>query len=275
MASETFIGRICLVAWLLLPLWATAQADELVGFDIAKQVFERNKLPYEREDTLWVLTDKSGKREERRVRRWSRRGDDGNYKHLLLFLDPPEVRGMGFLVWQYLIQNDDEWLYLPTSGTLQHISPRSRRNYFMGTDFTYEDLLISTGDSFSYKRLPDQAIGGHPCYVLDIYPDDEPTRQTTGYSHRIVWVRKDSFFIVRSDYYDRRNRLIKRRTTLELVKVAEGVWRENKTLMENFADHHRTEVTSLDRRLDQASVPVEVFTKEYLTSGQALKDISK
>lgn len=63
----------------------------------------------------------------------------------MYFTYPGDVKGTGFLTWDYdqIGKDDDKWLYLPAMKKTQRISgSSSKTDYFMGTDFTYDDIRI-------------------------------------------------------------------------------------------------------------------------------------
>ena len=52
------------------------------------------------------------------------------------------MRGTGFLTYDYadVSVDDDQWLYLPALRKVRRISASDRGDFFLGTDFTYEDI---------------------------------------------------------------------------------------------------------------------------------------
>ena len=86
-----------------------------------------------------TLVQKNGSKRERKLSSWAM--DVGkDTKKIMFFTYPGDVKGTGFLTWDYDNPNkeDDKWLYLPAMKKTRRISGKSSKtDYFMGSDFTY------------------------------------------------------------------------------------------------------------------------------------------
>lgn len=256
----------------LTVLAAQAQEQEWTGRQILDEVARRHETSYQYEEQIMTLIDRQGNEELREVRSYSRRGEEGRFKHLLVFLSPPGVKGVALLTWEQEPGQDDQWIYLPALGNqVKRIAEGSMRNYFMGTDFTYEDMVSESRDKFTYERLPDEPLDGIEHYVVKITPSDPQLAKESGYLHRVVWVRKDNFLLVRTDYFDRQGDLLKRQTVSDLVQAEADLWRGNTARMENFKDRHTTVIQIQKRLFEESAVPEENFRKRFLLSGRHVR----
>lgn len=248
-----------------------AHSQELTGRQILDKSAELHERDFEREVQQMTLIDKKGAKEEREVRRYARR-TDGTYRYLLVFHSPAGVKGSALLTWQNKDKADDQWLYLPAMGDkLKRIAEGGRKTYFMGTDYTYEDLVSEPREKFEYKRLPDETIDGVAYHVVEASATDAALKKETGYKFRKLWIRQDTFFIARTDYFDRRDKLIKRQTTDKLEKVDQTAWRAAYTRMENFQENHITDINVSARDFSEASVDADIFRERYVTSGRHIR----
>ena len=262
-----------LTAVVMFGMSRPGSAEELTGRHILDEVANRHEASSEYEVQTMTLIDKKGNQEAREVRRYTRKGDDGQFKYLIVFRSPPGVKGVALLTWQHADGDDDQWLYLPAQGEqMKRIAKGSKKNYFMGTDFTYEDIITESHDKFSDTRLADEALEGTDCYVIEITPSDPELVKETGYQKRIVWVRKDLWLIVRTDYYDKQGKLVKRQTASDLVNVSGSLWRPDTSRMDNFSNGHATVIHVASRKLEEAAVPEAVFQQRFVLSGQHLQD---
>jgi outer membrane lipoprotein-sorting protein len=262
--------RLFLVAAALL-VAAPASSQELTGRQILDQAAERHERDFERELQKMTLIDRGGAKENRELARYAGKYD-GNFRYLLAFRAPAGVKGSALLTWQNKDKADDQWLYLPSMGDkLKRIAEGGRKNYFMGTDYTYEDLVSESRDKFEYARLPDETVGGAACYVVEAKAKDEVLKKETGYGARRMWVRHDNFFIVRTDYFDKRGKLVKRQTADRLVQEDGTAWRAGFSRMENFQDNHVTEIEVVERDLSKDAVSPEMFRERYVTSGKHVR----
>jgi len=246
-------------------------ADNLTGRQIIDEIEKRHDMPYEFENQVMVLVGPDRQKEQRQVRRYKRDTEDGA-RYLLVFHEPAGVRGTSLLTWQFDDKPDDQWLYLPAMGKkLKRIAEGGKRNYFMGTDYTYEDLASEPRDKFSYERQPDQTIDGQDHFIIKAIPVDPKLKQESGYDYQLMYVRKDIFFTTRIDYYNRRGKFIKQQNYQKLYNVKGDTWRANFSIIKNAAENHVTAVQVVGRSFDEAYVPEGVFAHRFITSGRHLR----
>lgn len=247
-------------------------ASELDGRGIIDLLTERHEQPYELEIQKMTLTDRAGNTEERELRRYVRKDTDGEFKYLVVFHSPPGVKGVAVLTWQHKDKADDQWLYLPAyKKKMKRIAKGGRKNYFMGTDYTFEDLVSESADRFVYERKPDESVDGIDHFVVDIKPADKSAARESAYGLRRVWVQQDIVFATITEYFDKRGKLIKRQTLSELENVAGDAWRAGHAKMENLAESHSTDVRVGERRLDETAVPANSFRQRFVTSGKHVR----
>ncbi|MFV0270015.1 MAG: outer membrane lipoprotein-sorting protein, partial [Draconibacterium sp.] len=117
----------------------TLQAQILTGREIIQKVKDRPDGDTRSSEMTLKLINKRGKERERKVISYSM--DVGKNKKdrktLMFFQYPGDVKGTGFLTWDYdeIGKDDDKWLYLPAMKRTRRISGSSaKKDYFMGTD---------------------------------------------------------------------------------------------------------------------------------------------
>ena len=252
---------------------APAWSDDLTGRQVIDEVSKRHEKSFEFEKQRMILTDgKSGATEEREVRRYVRK-DDGEFKYLVVFHEPAGIKGVALLTWQHEDKDDDQWLYLPAYGKkMKRIAKGGRKNYFMGTDYAFEDLVSESKDKFKYTREADQTLDGADHYVVMAAPVDKKVEKSSGYKHRILFVRKDIFFITRTDYFDKRGKFIKRQLAQDLSQVDGDLWRAAKSVMENEKENHTTVTEIVERSFEKKLVKAKKFQQRFVTSGKHLRD---
>lgn len=255
---------------------------EMSGRDIMDEVSARHDRPYEVEDQAMTLIDSRGNREERELRRFAREVEDGLYRYLVAFDEPAGVRGVALLTWQNRGASDDQWMYLPAYGReMKRSAEGGKRNYFMGTDFAFEDMTSEDRSKFRYERQPDEVaaildaegatVASIESHVVDAYPKDEELAAETGYKYRRLYVSKDRFFIRRIDFYDRRGRYLKTQHSRDMVRIEGDTWRANTTLMDNDKQRHQTLIRVESRDMAEDAVPARMFEQRWVTSGRYLR----
>ena len=184
-----------------------------------------------------TLVSKSGRERVRTIRSYSK--DYGkDTKNLMQFKEPADVSGTTFLSFEYddASKEDDRWIYLPAMRRVRRISGSSKNDYFMGSDFTYDDMGGRDLDDYTYKLLGEEACFGGRCWKIESTAVDPVD---TGYSKTISLIRKDALKAVHVDYYDRDGRLLK---TLEVeeLSVKQGYWTIGVMKMDNVQSRHKT-----------------------------------
>ena len=245
----------------------------LTGHEIMTEQRRRHRVPQETLTEVLVLVDEGNQRETRVMRSYSKevptddaKADSTKRTNSLVVFDLPEkVRGTALLTWEQLDRDDDQWLYLPSQHKTVRIATGSRGGYFMGTDFTYEDLEPERVEEYRYERMADESFGGHPCFVLIARPIGEDKKKSSAYACRKLWLRQDLFFAVKVEYYDRRDRHIKTMTCHELFQVegAEQTYRPRKVVMDNPSRKHKTlrGIKTVDLK---TPIGDDLFTRRYI-----------
>ena len=243
---EKKINLLWLVLILVLSFcnnFVYAQAVELTGRDIMTKVDNR---PNGNDRTMTMnmtLINKRGKTRERSVVSYSKDYDKDS-KSLIYFKKPADVKGTGFLSWEYddPDKEDDRWLYLPALKKVRRISGSSKNDYFMGTDFTYDDLGNRSVDEDNHELLKQEDIDGNMCWVIE----SKPKNKDDMYSKVIRWIRQDALMPVKVEFYDKQDNLLKILTVLDIRKQ-DGFWTGFKMEMENIQEKHKTilEITEM------------------------------
>ena len=265
---------------LLLPFAVTAaSADEkktpvekMTGKEIYEEVGTRHGKPIEFEIQKITLTDDKGAEEVRDVKRYARTVGPGEHRYLMVFHSPPAIRGAATITWKRRFKKDGQWIYLPaTGGKPVRLVGGGKKNYVMGTDFTAEDLASESSDKLKFERQENESLNGKEHLVIDVMPKDADLKSETGYKRRRLWIDKSNFVVMRTDYFDWRDKLIKRQTASNLKNVEDDVWRADVQTMENFKDGHKTRIEVIEREFDESSVPLELFFERTLVSGDHVR----
>ncbi|RKZ37308.1 MAG: hypothetical protein DRQ37_02170 [Gammaproteobacteria bacterium] len=257
-----------LIVLMLLPVGARAQEAEgaWTGPEIMQEVFRRHEqFPYVYEEQTMVLMDEARNRDVRQCRRLTRAEPDGTVKFLLIFDAPAEIRGVALLAVRDPNGNTRSGVYLPAFGPeFKRPVGDGRRGHFLGTDFSIEDLTPELPNDFKYVRRLDRSLDGVEYFVVEARPKDEAVQRTTDYGLRRHLIQKDTLVITQTDFFDTRQRFVKRLTNYDLTPVRGESWRANMTVVYDEREKHRT-LLKIDRRVySRDYVPAEFFEPEYL-----------
>ncbi len=244
----------------------------------ARQIMEKQKELHasdtEHTEELMILRDRRGDSKQRMMSRYYKEINEDESRGLLVFNSPSNVAGTALLTWGRE-EGSDQWLYIPASRRLTRMeSGSNKKKYFMGTDFTYEDLSPEDTDDFDYEIEREEVFNDEECWVISAVPGNETVRRESGYSKRMIWVRKDIFYTTKVEFYEavrrgssRAPRKIKTQLSDQLENVEGTIWRAQRTVMDNHLHKHQTftviQARKINERLEDEDM---LFTERYLTS---------
>lgn len=262
----TVIGPVLLQVLLFGLAASVAWAQGPDARTIMTEQQRLHQAPVETATVVMILVDKGGAKKQRVMRTWKKKMDDGLTRSLTVFTEPADIEGTALLNWELPDGGAKQWLFLPAMGKMQRVSSSSRTDYFMGTDFTYEDLEADDLDQFDMVLAGEAEVDGQSCHVIEVTPATEAKRRESGYGKRVFTVRKDILFTVKIEFFDPRGRLLKVQTAHELENVSGQMWMARKSLMDNQRTRHKTLMGVVARQTD-AVVDDEVFTERSVLEG--------
>lgn len=243
-----------LVACMMATFGATAQ--NLSGRDIIQKVKDRPDGDTRYGEMELTLIKKNGSSRQRKVTSWAM--DEGkDTKKMMFFTYPGDVKGTGFLTWDYdqIGKEDAKWLYLPAMKKTRRISgSSSKTDYFMGTDFTYDDMGSRHIDEDKHTLLREEMKDGHKCWVVESVPVDKHEI----YSRKVTWIRQDCLVPVCAEYYDKLNKLHRLLTISEIKKI-QDFWTICKMEMKNVQTGHSTVIEVKNSQYD-VKIDKDLFT---------------
>jgi hypothetical protein len=188
-----------------------------------------------------------------------REGYAGDAKQLIRFLDPPEVKGVGYLSVGRPGKSPDQWLYLPSMKRERRIASQDREASFVGTDFNYEDIEEFDHEKLDVALIGEETLDGQPCWVIEGRP-----REKSLYEKRRVFVRKDILFLVRADLFKKGEADPIKRLVLSDIANVDGHWIARTLEMSDLKKGSRTTVVLKELAFDKPQPP-DRFTLQSLT----------
>lgn len=256
----------------LLVLLATFSAAAQSSADAAREIMEKNFTATRVQDSIanatFTLTHRDGAARVRQTQGWTKlRANSRDNMRLVRFTAPADIKGTATLMLENGGAEDDLWVYLPALGKVRRLSASNKKEGFVGTDFSYGDIIGHRPEEWTHRVLREEAVEGQPCYVVESVPLNETVRQNSGYSKRVNWVRKDNFVAVRGELFDLGGTLAKRLSATDIRTVsgsgAQARWQPMVSVAENLATGHRTEIRFENFKADQ-KVAEGLFTAREL-----------
>ncbi len=233
------------------------------GLEIMKKVEARPKPETTKQTTTMTLIDKRGKERVRSVIGYTKKFGDVE-KAVMVFKNPADVKGVGFLSYSYddLNKDDDSWLFMPALGKARRISGSKKNDNFMGTDFTYDDMGSRNIEDDIHKLVEEESIEGKACWVIE----STPKKKNSAYSKFVSWIQKDNLLAVKVEFYDKKGKLQKVLTNSKFEKIGE-IWIVKKMEMNNLQKKHKTLIELSDIELN-CKIKDSYFTVASLERGR-------
>ncbi len=255
--------RVSMFLLLVMAFTLSAFAQEkLSGLQVMEKVYNRDTGNDMEANLTMTLINSSGDQRVREIKQYLR--DFGKVeKKIMFFIKPADVRNTSFMNWSYddPSKDDDQWIYLPALKKVKRISSDSKGDYFMGSDFTYDDLGDRKPGDDNHKILREEKLNGEDCYVIESIPKNADYM----YSKTVTWVVKGKWIGLKKEFYDEDGDYLK---TLIIEKYGniKGFWIITKTKMDNVQKKHQT-IMELSNVKINVGIPSNKFTERMMKRG--------
>ena len=226
---------------------AHAESPEEKGLAIAREMDRRDRgWKDQRADLVMTLRNRQGQESRRELRISTLEVDGDGDKSLTVFDSPQDVKGTAFLSFTHATKPDDQWLYLPALKRVKRISSRNKSGSFMGSEFAYEDLSSHEIEKYRYMWLRDETLDERNTMVVEYYPQYE----NSGYTRQVVWIDSEIWRVVKTEYYDRKNALLKTLIIDGYRRYLDKYWRSDTMQMMNHQTGKSTAIRWSGYRFD-------------------------
>lgn len=249
----------------ILLLARNAHAEELSPLAIMKRNMISTKVSDSTTNATFTLTSNQGSKRVRKTRGYTRLQKNGNDNmRLVRFLTPADIKGTSTLLLEHTDADDDMWVYLPALHKVRRLSASNKKDSFVGTDFSYGDVIGYKPEEWNHRLVKDEVIDGVACYVIESIPASSAVGQDSGYSKRLSWISKNNYVALRIEFWDMGGQPLKRITAGDIQQVGKnGRWQPMLSEAENLQTGHRTSIRFEDFKADQ-NVSENLFTPREL-----------
>ena len=215
-----------------------------------------------------VITARNGSTTERVIDQYSKDDAQGRNRSVVVFQSPATVKGTRFLTMDNDSGGSDQWIFLPGIGKVRRIASSESGGSFMGTDFSYDDMDMTSRDvdedTHTILREETIVVDGNnaPCYVIQSVPKDTGFQ----YSKMITWVDKKNYRIYKRDLYNKRGE-VEKNMEISGYKEVQGYDTATQIKMSTLAVGTSTTLFSDIIKYDDP-IPEGVFTTAFLETGR-------
>lgn len=263
-ALALILATLATVPALVAPVPARA-AEETPGRELIVRSEEQTRSRTETTAYSMELVGSDGETiQTRRLEVYFKRSD-GAERTAQKFLAPPTIEGTGLLIEDTGGEANDIWLYLPATRRLRRISGVEKSNWYMGTEFAFEDFEDYQIPFYDFRLTGEEQCpdGGH-CSLVAAVPATAAEREASGYSKKVYWIESESLYPVRVDYYAEDGHRVKELVNGGLEQVGD-YWRPRTIVMRNLDNGQETRMTVEEREVD-APLDDYYVTKRFLRS---------
>jgi len=241
----------------------------ITGKEVIQKEKQLQSTLTEQSHELMLLIDEDGTKEKRELKRYIKKNKLTNLRDALItFIKPVDINGVALLEKQYKKGEEIQWLYIPELKKLQRIAKGSKKNYFMGTDFTYEDLSPIKIDNYTYKLIKKEPLQVSQsdklenCYVIEMIPTQK-FAPNTNYGKKILWITTNHFYTKKIEFYNKNNKLIKTQIAWDFINPTGTVYRPIKIKVDNLEENHKTLVKVINIKINE-NIKNKIFSKTYI-----------
>jgi hypothetical protein len=200
-----------------------------------------------------VLVGRNGSTRERRFEMKVKR-DGELVKTYARFTYPSDVAGTQLVVIDTPNQLDEQLLYLPALKRTSRIAGRARSGSFMGSDFSFEDMELNGDLAGSHTMVSSDDVA----WIIDTIP-----LKGSSYGRIRSHVRRADYFPVEVEFFDRKDRPIKRLTVEETRRDGDVITPVRST-MKNLKKGTQTHLEVLEYAIGPDLVPDDYFTTAWM-----------
>jgi len=185
------------------------------------------------------------------------------------FTEPDSVKNVGLLIEDTGAAVNDIWSYTASTRSLRRIAGTQKQNWFMGTEFTYEDFEDFKLKAYDFVEVAVQSpcLAWAQCTVVEATPKPGGEAALSGYTKKRYFIEAASQFPVQVEYLDARG--VAKRLTTEALRRYDAHFRPTAQTMHNLSNDRRTRLVVREVAINRG-LPDTNFTQRYLRSEDEL-----
>lgn len=254
------------LSFALLALATASLAETAVklgsGRELVEAAYAQRRPSAMKMSMQMTLSEKGGKQWNRQASLISKQKENGNQMQVFAFVDPPALAGSAVLTRQEPGTESAQWVYIPAYHTARRIPSANIGEAYLGTDYSFEDVLDKRWELYEFKDLGIESVGNSRLTKVEARPRDEALKNTSAYSRTVYWLEPVRKVVVKEEYFGKDGALLKRLSNSALKSYGKYyLW--DAAIMESVRTGHRTTIQVLSREVE---VPIadDLFTERAL-----------
>jgi predicted RND superfamily exporter protein len=202
------------------------------------------------------ITESDGSSKERKLH-IKRKSGAKNFV-LARLEDPADLRGTAFLSVNSK-DSENQWLYLPSSKQTRKIAGGNKQSGFLGSEISFEDLSASTVVGSKASLMPDELLLGKKYFVIDT----RTKKGQSSYARVRSWISQSDYLLLKAEYFDLSNHLVKVISFNKYKLFAGKVWRAQNVNVVNKQNRRKTDLTLIGLNINK-NIPDSAFAVSSL-----------
>lgn len=255
-----------ITAVLLLCFSSMALAQNYTAKEVQQKAIDATRVNGTESLSTLTIIGKKGQKRVRGMSMVSKLYDNGlTEKKMVKFTEPADVKGAGFLSFDYNDKADDKWIYMPALRKTRRIISSENAKSFMGSEFSYADMSLPVIKDFSYEFLPGKMINGELCHVLNIVPKNNDIAEENGFSKKVSFISKNDFVLRKAIYYNLAGEKEKVMTVKAIIEVdtKKHKYKIKEMEMVNLLNNRKS-ILVIDQIKNNPDIADEYFTIRFL-----------
>lgn len=193
-----------------------------------------------------IITDANGHKNRREVRiKYLETAAEGN-KRLLVFDKPLDLKRHALLTVSHPQKKDEHWAYNPDNQQVKRLKSNNAATPFSGSEFNFEDLSSQDLAKYDYRFERKDEFDDISSTVVSRFPKDK----NSAYGRLETWIDAQTFLILKIDYYDREDKLLKTLTASDYELFADKYWRAKQINIKNHQSGKSTQLVWSNYQFD-------------------------
>ncbi|PCJ16859.1 MAG: Patched family protein [Candidatus Cloacimonadota bacterium] len=248
---------------------AIVQGKVISGLELVQRVNNIKEGQWVSRKLKMVMTDRGGRERIRKTITFRKYFKESK-KTLIFYTSPSNIKKTSFLTFDYKdsAKEDDQWLYLPAMRKVRRISASDRGDYFLGTDFSYEEIKkegkVEVND-FTFKNLGIVTLDGKKVYKIESFPKTKKLAKNLGHGKQISYMDPKINTFVKVETWDINGNELKIFEAKD-IRYVDGILTRH--ILEIFNKKTKHKTTFIFSEVDyKKEVDDSVFTKSTLRRG--------
>jgi predicted RND superfamily exporter protein len=221
-----------------------AAAEEYSADEIAALVAARPEGKATSRSIDIILTNRKGRTKKRRALVLKESREMARYTRIT-YTEPKTIRDTSFLSHDFhdASNPDNRWFYMPATRKVRRVPASDRGDYFLGTDFTYEDIqseLKFDLDDYTFRYEGNSATGGTLLHHVVGAPVSRQVAKELGYGAFRATIDASNWMPTEVEFFDLDEKPLKT-IYVEAVEQIDGIWTATNIRAINHKTGHQTE----------------------------------